>query len=422
MSTMKNLPGPEDITRVELANGIVVLARPNFQSPSVVINGYLAAGSLFDPKNLGGLSDFTSGALMHGNAVQSFQEIYDLLEGVGASCGFSGGTHTTSFGGRSLVEDLDIMLGVIRNSLLEPTFPIEHFERRRTQILTHLSIRAQDTAEMASQCFDEILYADHPYGLPEDGTVESVQAIQRQDLQEFHRQHYGPKGCIISIVGGVDPLAAVEKVQAYLGDWTNPLQKPQPELPPIQELKETIRKKVTLPAKSQSDLLIGVIGPNRAAPEYLTATVGNNILGQFGMYGRIGHSVREKSGLAYYAYSHVSGGIGPGIWCAGAGVDPANVDQAIDLILAEFRKFTQELVTPEELEDTKANFIGRLPLGFESNSGVAGSLIHLERYQLGLDYFQRYQNMIQETTAENILAAAQKYLDLERIAVVVAGS
>jgi predicted Zn-dependent peptidase len=110
--------------------------------------------------------------------------------------------------------------------------------------------------------------------------------------------------------------------------------------------------------------------------------LGNSILGQFGMYGRIGDVVREQAGLAYYAYSSLAGGPGPGPWSISAGVDPANVDQAIDLILAEVSRFVNEPVSDEELENSRANFIGRLPLFIESNA-VAGALVNLERYQLG---------------------------------------
>src|SRR5512143_1827385 len=102
MSTHMAFPGPHDITRAELSNGIVVLARANFNSPSVVLSGYMQAGSLSDPRDKLGLADFTASMLMRGTAHRSFQQNYDLLESVGASLGFSGGTHTTSFGGRAL--------------------------------------------------------------------------------------------------------------------------------------------------------------------------------------------------------------------------------------------------------------------------------------------------------------------------------
>ncbi len=416
------LPGPDTITRVVLENGIVVLARPNFSSPSVVLSGYLAAGNLFEPDEKLGLAGFTASMLMRGTALRSFQQIYDALESVGAGLGFSGSTHTTSFSGRSLVEDLDLLLELTNQSLRQPSFPGEYIERLRAQLLTGLAIRAQDTGEMASLAFDQIVYAGHPYSRPEDGYIETIQAIQREDLVDFHQRFYGPRGLVITIVGGVEPNLAIEKVARILGDWTNPGQPDLPALPSVHPMVAQVRKQVNIPGKSQADLILGNVGPERRSADYMPAVLGNSVLGQFGMYGRIGESVREQSGLAYYAYSSMSGGIGPGPWYAAAGVDPANIEKTIDLILAEIKRFIQEPVTENELEDSKAQFIGRLPISLESNGGVAGALLNLERFELGLDYYQRYPGLVRSVTTHQVMETALRYLDPERMAIVAAGS
>jgi zinc protease len=181
------LPGPEDITRVEFSNGIVALSRANFNSPSVVVQGYLSAGAIFDPDEKLGLADFSATALMRGAGQHSFQEIYNILETAGASLGTSCATHTLSFYGKSLVEDLNMLLGLLAEVLRQPTFPADQVERLRSQLLTALAIRSQDPQEMASLTFDQIVYRDHPYRRPEDGYPETVQAIQRQDLVDFHQ-------------------------------------------------------------------------------------------------------------------------------------------------------------------------------------------------------------------------------------------
>jgi zinc protease len=126
--------------------------------------------------------------------------------------------------------------------------------------------------------------------------------------------------------------------------------------------------------------------------------------------------------MAYYAYSSLAGGVGPGPWHVNAGVDPANVDRAIDLIRTEITRYVREPVTAEELEDTKANYVGRLPLALESNSGVASALINLERYHLGLDYYRRYAERVQAISPEMILEASRRYLDPDRLAIASAGS
>ena len=416
-----SLPGPDDIRRVPLGNGIVVLARANFNSPSVVISGYLPAGGLFDPDDQLGLASFTASGLMRGTASHTFQEIYDLLESAGASLGFNGGTHTTGFGGRALVDDLDLLLRILGDALRSPSFPLENVERLRAQILTGLAIRAQDTGEMASLTFDQIVYAGHPYARPEDGYPETVQGISREDLAAFHKVHYGPRGMVIAVVGAIDPDQAVEKVARVLGDWENPEQPVPPELPPLNLPEGQPLRKVEIPGKYQADIILGSAGPTRRSPDFFPAALGNSILGQFGMMGRIGDAVREQAGLAYYAYSSLAAGSGPGPWEVIAGVDAAHVDRAIELILEELGRFTSEPVATEELEDSKASFIGRLPLSLESNSGVATALVNLERYDLGLDYYQRYPGLVQEVTADQVLETARRYLSSGRLATAVAG-
>ncbi len=416
-----SLPGADDITREVFDNGLVVLTRPNFNSPSVVISGYLNVGGLFDPDEKLGLSDFTASALMRGSAKRDFQGIYDALESAGASLSFNGATHTTSFSGKALSEDLPLLLELLTESLLEPIFPGQQVARLKAQLLTGLAMRAQDTQAMASLAFDQIVYRDHPYSRPEDGFPETVEQIHREDLIAFHKAHYGPKGMVISVVGAVDPTDAVQWVRAALGNWKNPDQPQPPELPAVTPLQETFTQKVEIPGKSQSDLVVGIAGPPRRADDFIAASVGNSVLGQFGMMGRIGDVVREQAGLAYYAYSSLSGGMGPGPWSVSAGVAPENIEQATELIRAEIKRFVMEPVSAEELSDSQANFVGRLPLALESNSGVAGALLNLERYNLGLEYYRNYAEQINAITVEDILAAAQHYFDPEKLAVAVAG-
>lgn len=416
-----SLPGPANITRAQLPNGIVVLARPNFNSPSVVTSGYLMCGSLFDPPEKLGLADFTASALMRGTQGRSFQEIYNALESVGANLSIEGSTHSTGFGSKALAEDLRLLLELLAGSLRQPSFPEEQVERLRTQILTRLAIRAQDTGEMASLAFDSLVYAGHPYSFPEEGYPETVQSITPEDLVQFHRKHYGPHGMVVTVVGGIDPQRAVEMVADVLSDWENPDQPEPLELPPITPITQTVTERVVIPGKSQADVILGAAGPSRFSPDYFAAVLGNSVLGQFGMMGRIGDVVREKAGLAYYAHSSLSGGLGPGPWTVSAGVDPANVDKAIQLIEQEIIRFTREPVGEDELSDSQANFIGRLPLTLESNGGVAGALLNLERYNLGMDYYLRYPDLVRSVSVGQVLETASTYLQPDRLAIGIAG-
>jgi zinc protease len=358
---------------------------------------------------------------MRGTKKRTFDEIYNALESVGAGLGFNTGVHKSGFNGRSLAEDLPLLLDLLSEALATPVFPKAEMEKLRAQLLTGLAIRAEDTSDMASMVFDNILFKGHPYSRPEDGFPETIKKIQREDLVKFHREHYGPRGMVIAIVGGVKPEDAVKQVKRALGGWQVKGQKETPALPALKPLKKMVSKHHRIPGKSQSDLIIGTNGPMRRDPEFMPVSIGNNILGQFGMMGRIGDVVREKSGLAYYAYSSLSAGLGPGSWEVSAGVNPQNVKKASALILDELKRFVQEGVTADELADTKANFVGRLPLSLESNGGVANALLNIERHQLGLDYYHRYQDLVNEVTAEDVLTTARKFIDPDKLVIAAAG-
>lgn len=420
-TTKTSLPGPEDIFIGRLPNGIAVYSRSNFNSPSVSISGYLTAGAIFEADEKLGLADFVASSLMRGTQQRTFDEIYNELESVGASLSFDAGVHTTGFGGRSLAEDLPLVLRLLSESLQTPTFPMDEIEKMRSQWLTGLAIRAQDTSDMAALHFDRLLYDGHPYARPSDGYIETIQSIRREDLETFHQEHFGPKGMVLAIVGAVDPKKAFEAANRFLGSWQVKGQKEAPALPPVKILKKTVRHHHSIPGKSQSDIVVGTNGPSRRDPEFFAASLGNSILGQFGMMGRIGASVRERSGLAYYAYSSLNAGSGPGSWDVSAGVNPNNVTKAIDLIIKELKRFVKNGVTRDELADSQASYIGRLPLSIESNSGVASALVNIHRYDLGLDYYQRYNDIVRGVTRGQVVETARKYIDPDRLVISTAG-
>jgi zinc protease len=415
------LPNSKDIYRETLANGITVLTRSNFNSPSVVIRGYFDAGALFDTDEKLGLADYVTSSLMRGTKKYDFDAIYNVLESAGASLGFSSGVLKSGFNGRSLAEDLPLLLNLLAEAMTQPVFPKVEIEKLRAQILTGMAISADDTSDMASETFDKILYKGHPYGRPDEGTPETIQRIKRADLVKFHREHYGPRGMVIAIVGAVKAEEAVRQVKRALGGWQVKGQKEAPEIPEAKLLKKTVCKHFRIAGKSQSDIVIGTNAPRRRDPEYMSATLGNNILGQFGMMGRIGESVREKAGLAYYAYSGLYSGIGPGSWEVSAGVSPKNVEKATDLIIKELERFVNKGVTKNELADSKAYFIGRLPLSLDSNGGVAGALLNIERHNLDMDYYLQYADLVNEVTRADVLNAARKFIDPDKLAIAVAG-
>lgn len=415
------LPGSDDVTRIELPNGIVVLARENFTSPSVVVEGKVRGGALQETREKAGLANFHNTVLTRGTAHHTFSELFEKVEGNGASLDVSCGGHTCSFGSKSLAEDLPMILGLLSEILREPTFPEEHVERVRGQILTGLQMRANDTRRMAGLVFKELAYpAEHPYSKSLEGYFDTVSALTRDDIVNF-QQNIGPRGAIIVVVGALKAEEAVRLVDETFGDWENPAQPEPPLAPSAPPITEVRRRFVPLPGKTQADIVLGYPGPPRRAPDFQAARLANSILGMFGMMGRLGDSVREQQGLAYYSYSKLTGGLGPGSWRIIAGVAPDNVERAVESILVEIRRIVDEPVTAEELADNKSFFQGQLLLSLETNEGVAQSLMNIELFQLGLDYLRQYTAMINAITAEEMQAATRHYLSPDTYALAIAG-
>ncbi|MFZ0545341.1 MAG: pitrilysin family protein [Candidatus Promineifilaceae bacterium] len=416
----KTYPGPESIHRYVLDNGIVLLVYENFAAESVVVDGLVRAGALGESAEKVGLSSFTAEMLLRGTEKRSFDEIYESIESIGANIDFSSGRHVTEFSTSSLAEDLDLMLDLLAESLRRPTFPTEQIEPVRGEVMASLHIRANDTRYQAGRAFRELLYPNHPYGRSLDGTLESVATITGEDLKDFHGRYYGPEGMIITVVGAIKHEDALEKVKAAFGDW-QPAPEQLPELPSVELPAETLRTHIDMPQKTQSDIMLGLPGPLRSAPDYLEASMANTVLGVFGMMGRLGLTVREEQGLAYYAYSRLQGGLGPAPWYVSTGVSPEKVQQAIDSILHEIDRIINEPIPEEELADSQAYRSGTLPVSLETNDGMATIITDIELYQLGLDYLQKLPEKINAMTPEIVQAAAKKYLSTEQIGIAVAG-
>jgi zinc protease len=419
---VESLPGAHNITRETLPNGITVLVYENHAAQSVVISGSLRAGALHETPAQNGLASLTAAALMRGTGSRDFTAIHAALEDIGADISVSGGNHRVNFSGKSLAEDLPTLLDVLGDVLRRPTFPAADVERLRGEVITGLQIRAQDTRYRASRAFHEALYpADHPYHYSVRGSIETVKSLAVDDLASFHQRHYGPDGMILVIVGAVKADDALGTVRAMFESWHNPDQPTDRALPTVPARRDKEMVRVALPGKTQSDIVLGVVGPSRAATDYQAAQLANSIVGQFGMMGRIGRSVREELGLAYYAYSQIDAGLGAGPWMVSAGVNPANVELAIDRIEEELRRLVNEPVSADDLSDNQSYFVGHLPLQLETNEGLAGTIHNMELYSLGLDYLRTYRDRIMALTADDLLAAARRYLNPDGLVIAVAG-
>jgi zinc protease len=191
--------------------------------------------------------------------------------------------------------------------------------------------------------------------------------------------------------------------------------------PPATVPEQTARKSLVVPGKSQSDVAAAFPTIPRHHPDYYALNVANVILGQLGLMGRLGADVRDEQGLAYYVYSRLNAGRTGSTWQASAGVDSANIERALAGITAQLRRLRDEPVTADELADAKSYLTGSLPVGLEAPSGVVQLLLSIERFDLGLDYLDRYPAIIEALTVDELQAAARAHLDPERLAVGIAG-
>jgi zinc protease len=405
-----------------LPNGIVVLGSERLESASVVLRARLRAGAIFDGEETEGLSRLAAIMLQRGTERQTFVELNERTDSLGASIGAEPGRLVVDLRVRCLVEDFAELTGLLADVIRRPIFPVSELEKVRGQTLTAIMQGDQDTRTVAERGLRKLAYpADHPYSRSITGTKESVPTLDRDALVAFHARHYRPDVLSFSVVGGVPFDEAVRVIEEHFGDWRVEDEAPVFTIPVAAPPAATQREEFTLAGKSQSDISAGHPALPRSHPDYYALDVANFVLGRFGLSGRLGQRIREEQGLAYSTSSSLDGGMGPGLWAARAGVNPANVDKAIESMIVELRRLQDEPVGEDELLNAQDFLTGSLPLALESQDGVARAALDIELYNLGLDYLDRYPAIIRALTREQLQAAAQRHLHPDRLAITVAG-
>jgi zinc protease len=408
--------------RTELPSGIVVLAQPRPGDASVSATISIEAGHAATGETRSGLAALTGRMLNRGTDQRSFDAFNDAIDGLGAMIETGIDSRSIEVSLHSLSEDLDAVLALAAEIITQPTFPADELEKVRQQTITGIRERDNDTRSMASRALNELLYPEgHPLRIQTGGTVESVSDISRQDLIDYHARSIGSNVTTIALAGGVRDLdEAVRRIELAFAGWKTTVAQPHEPTPVAPGAAERRDVRV-VPGKSQADVAIGYPTIPRSHSDYYALNVANVILGQLGLMGRLGANVRDKQGLAYYAYSRIGSGKASSVWHASAGVDPGNIDRAIDGIRDELRRLRTDGVTVEELADAKSYLTGSTPLAIESLGGVVGLLLSIEQYELGLDYLERYPGIINALTQDQLLAAVQAHLDPDRLAIGVAG-
>ncbi|MBM4437230.1 MAG: insulinase family protein [Actinobacteria bacterium] len=424
--------GPATIDRTVLPNGVTLLVYPNPVSPSVAVVGHHAGCALFEDESTCGLANLTAGALSRGTATRTFLQFSTELDAVGASLSFDAGVESADLHGRGLAEDLELLVRLSADALRNPTFPAEEVTRLRDQALASIAQVEDSPRALSGRRFHEMLYGRaNPYGRPDDGYAASVSNLAASQLHAFHAITYSPAVLTLAVVGDVRGEEVRDLVARYLGDWRSP-----PAGPSRERWRQAIatydrslrdgadqplREDLTLAGKTQTELVLGWNGVRRHDAAYYATVVGNFILGQLGMGGRIGANVRDRQGMAYHAASYVETGHARHPWAVRAGVNPANVPRAVATIHDELQRFCTAPPDAEELRLTKQALIGSLPLRLERNDGIADVLLTIEEYDLGLDYLQRFPDLINAVSGADVQAAATAVLSNPGYTLVTAG-
>ena len=409
--------------RARLDNGLVVVVRPNRSTRSVAARLVLEAGSAFDPPGKAGLAALMARLLDRGAGPLTARQIADGFDFIGATCVARSFKDSLEIEARLLAEHLPDVLERLRLMAAEPSFPPEEMERERGQTLTTIAEREQDTSAVAEEALAAALYPPgHPYHAPGIGTSDTVRAIRREDLVEAHRRRFGPSGAILALAGDFEPGRAVDLAARVFGSWPRggPGERRTaiPDPPPPARSVAVVRP---IPGKTQADLALGFPGPRRLSPDLPAVLVLNSILGEFGLGGRLAGAIRDRAGLAYYAFSYCSPGLGSRPITVRAGVAPDGVRRAVGLMRRTITGLVKRGVTPAEVSDSRRALAASVPRRLETNQGAAAFLADCEFQGLGIDYPGRLPGLIEAVRRDDVEETARKYVTPGRNVLVVAG-
>jgi zinc protease len=408
--------------REVLPNGVVILAKQSNATPAVTLHASVHAGTVFDPPALGGLAHFVSRTIDRGTATRSADDLAEELDARGVSLNVSVNRHVLTLACTCLTEDFVTVVGMLSDIIRNPVFPQGEIDTRRGEIVTLIRQDEDNPAVVAAERLMALLYGDaHPYGRPTRGTIAGVQRTDRQALVSFHESRVRPSHLTLALVGGIEATEAIAAAAGVFGDWRATstgasdvrLETPAPAASRRIQV-------VPMMNKAQADIACGFISIARSDPAFFAFTLMNNILGQYSLGGRLGDSIRERQGMAYYVSSSLDASRIPGPLMIRAGINPSNVDRAIASIDQEVSAFAAEGPTDEEVAESKQYLVGSMPRTLETNAGIAAYLQMMEFFGLGLDYDQRVPGLLQAVTRDDVHAAART-LDISRLALAVAG-
>ncbi|MGF1552545.1 MAG: M16 family metallopeptidase [Paracoccaceae bacterium] len=409
-----------DITEAESPGGIPFWHVEEPSIPMVALEARFEGGAALDPDGQAGVSRLTMGLLDEGAGERDAVAFSEEADRLAARLGFSAGRDSASVSARMLVETMEPSADLLAEALTSPRFDADAVERVRRQQLSGIASAETDPRSRASEAFYARTFGDHPYGRPTDGTAETVEELTREDLVAQHRRLLTRDKAVVAVVGALDAEAAGRLVDRILGGLPaeapagGRLVEPDDATPPP-------GTEVVDLAVPQSVAIFGQPGLVREDEDYIPAYVMNYVLGGGGFSSRLMTEVREKRGLAYGVYSYLSGLEGAPLYLGSVATANARIAESLDVIRAEWARMAEEGVSEEELAKAKQYLTGAFPLRFDTNAKIASFLVAAQAEDLGIDYVNERNGLIEAVSVEDIRRVAGRLLDPDALSVVVVG-
>ena len=403
------------------ASGAKVLFVENHDIPMLDVAVSFPAGSSFDTADSSGVAGLTHHMLDAGSEGLSEDEISRGMADIGAQFGGGFDQDRSSVSLRTLsnpqVRDkaLDIMALVLQR----PVFPDGILDREKARLIDTLKEAETKPENIADKAFQKAVYATHPYALPVNGEIASVEKITMQDLRSFYISHYSAGSAVVAIMGDVT-RAEAEAIAQKLTEKL-PISDVPSGLPEVVMQIPASEQRISHPA-SQSHILVGAPGMSRTDPDYYPLYVGNYILGGGGFVSRLMNEIREKKGLAYSVYSYFIPLKQPGAFQIGLQTKKEQADEALRLVRSTLEEFIAKGPTEKELLAAKQNIIGGFPLRIDSSRKILDYLSIIGFYDLPLTYLDDFTNKVERVSVAQVREAFARHIDPQAMATVIVGA
>ncbi len=405
--------------KTTLPNGLTLVVSEKNQLPTIHLQVLIRAGAAMDPPPLLGLANLVAELLPQGTAQRDAAQISQQIESVGGSLSASAEADYATIRLSILKKDLPLGLSILSDILLNPGFDQKEIGRKVSELKARLKRMEEDPRQVAQKAFAQKLYGPHPYAHPPEGSLSTLSSITREDIVGFFHAYYRPNNVSILIVGKISLEEGSRMIQEGLKEWKPaPILRPSQVQPPA--LTGPVIEKIDRPI-SQASIVWGHLGIARSNPDFYALQVMNYILGGGGFVSRLVDIIRDNLGLTYGISSHFDARENTGSFQIAMETKSQNTNQALSEISKEIHHFLEKGISPTELSEAKAYLTGSFPLRMDTNAKLVRLLTAVEFYGLGLDFPERYPELINQVTADEVRRVARTYLKPEKFLLVVVG-